>query len=87
MKYTVEFSKKALKAFLKLPETIQGNITKKIYLLADDPYANNNNVKKLQGTENCYRLRVGDYRVLYIILNKKIVIEVINIAHRREAYR
>ena len=77
MKYKVEFTKKALKAFLRLSESIQDNIVRKIDVLSDDPYSNNN-VKKLQGIENCYRLRVGDYRVLYRVLNNKVIIEIIN---------
>jgi len=87
MTYQIEFSKKSLKAFLKLPQSMQGNLMKKIQRLADNPYAVNNNIKKLQGEDDCYRLRVGDYRVLYRILTKKLMIEVIHIAHRREAYR
>lgn len=86
MKYKVEFTKKALKAFLRLSESIQDNIVRKIDVLSDDPYSNNN-VKKLQGIENCYRLRVGDYRVLYRVLNNKVIIEIINIAHRKEVYQ
>lgn len=87
MKYKIEFSKKSLKAFLALPKLVQGHILKKIEILTDDPYASRNDVKKLQGMEDCYRLRAGDYRVLYQILKAKIVIEVINIAHRKEAYK
>ena len=56
-------------------------------MLIDNPYTSRNDVKKLQGMEDCYRLRVGDYRVLYRILKTKIVIEIINIAHRKEVYR
>lgn len=87
MRYRVEFSKKSVKAFLKLPKTIKGNITKKIELLAIDPYAEYNDVKKLSGEIDVYRLRVGDYRIIYRIERHKVVIEIVRIAHRREVYR
>jgi len=44
-------------------------------------------VKKLQGVENTYRLRVGNYRIIYRVLNEKVIIEVINIGHRQEVYK
>lgn len=86
MNYQIEFTKKALKSFVKLPKEIQNTVVNKLNLLSVAPYATNNNVKKLQGDIDCYRLRVGDYRVLYRILNERLIIEVIHIAHRREAY-
>lgn len=43
-------------------------------------------VKKLQGQDN-YRLRVGDYRILYLVENADLVILVVAIGHRREVYR
>lgn len=87
MQYRVEFGKKSIKALLKLPKSIQSHITKKIEILATDPYAEHNDVKKLSGELHAYRLRVGDYRVLYRILQGKVIIEIIHIAHRREVYR
>jgi len=87
MSYRVEFNKKSIKALLKLPKSIQSNITKRIENLATDPYAGHNDVKKLSGELQAYRLRVGDYRVLYRILHDKVIIEIIHIAHRREVYR
>lgn len=55
--------------------------------LGDDPYQEGLAVRKLTGHGNRYRLRVGDYRVIYRIDNDKLVIEVIEVGHRREAYR
>ena len=43
--------------------------------------------KKLSATENAYRIRVGDYRVLYEIQDRRLVVLVVHVAHRREAYR
>ena len=87
MSYQIKFNKKSLKTFLKMPKTSQNAIISKLTLLAENPYAVNNNIKKLQGLKDSYRLRLGDYRILYRLINKQLIIEVINIAHRREAYR
>ena len=43
--------------------------------------------KKLSATENAYRIRVGDYRVLYEIQDRRLVVLVVRVAHRREVYR
>ena len=43
--------------------------------------------KKLSATDNAYRIRVGDYRVLYEIEDRRLVVLVVRVAHRREAYR
>lgn len=43
-------------------------------------------VKKLSGAESLYRVRVGDYRIIYEIQDKTLVVLVVKVAHRREAY-
>ena len=87
MEYRVEFSKKSMKALFKLPKIVQSNIIKKIERLATDPYSEYNDVKKLSGELDAYRLRAGDYRVIYRILKDDVIIEIIHVAYRREVYR
>lgn len=86
-RFNIEFTKKALKALLKIPTSIRGTILQKIDLLATDPYNANNNIKQLKTDAIAYRLRIGDYRVIFVLdpLNKLITI--VNIAHRKEVYR
>lgn len=43
--------------------------------------------KKLAGREAAYRLRVGDYRIVYTVNDREIIVEIIRIGHRREVYR
>ena len=43
--------------------------------------------KKLQGTGDFYRIRIGDYRVVYQVENERLVVVVVNVAHRRDIYR
>lgn len=87
MKYKVSFTKHATKELLKLPSAIREIILRKIKFLANDPYAINNNIKKLQGIENCYRIRIGDHRVIYRIIKTRLIIEIIKIGHRQEIYQ
>jgi mRNA interferase RelE/StbE len=85
--YEIQLSKSARKVYLKLPSSTRALIYEKLLALAQSPMIQNNNVKKLQGIENAYRLRVGDFRVIYCLYHDKLVIEVINIGHRKEVYR
>lgn len=82
MKVTITL--KAQKAFLKLPTNIQKRIATSIDDLATNPLPNG--VKKLTNQPG-YRIRVGDYRILYIINIKSKVLTVTSIAHRSVVYR
>lgn len=53
--------------------------------LADNPYPVKS--RKLQGSESSYRIRIGDYRVIYQIDTKKKVIIIYHIRHRKEVYK
>lgn len=80
----VIWRKKATKQFLKLPRTDRDAILEKIDLLAAG--APNLDIKKLKG-EDLYRLRVGVYRVIYHKEDKKLLIDIVLVAHRKEAYK
>jgi mRNA interferase RelE/StbE len=69
-----------------LPANVSALIRSKLDLLAQDPYAPNNNAKKLQGRDG-YRLRIGDWRVIYELHDKTIVLYVVTIAPRGGAYQ
>lgn len=84
MAWTVEFTRAAAKARDRLPQVIRERILRAVVELADNPYGSAN-VKALQARAG-YRLRVGDYRVLYTLESQRLVIEVIRIAHRSDAY-
>jgi mRNA interferase RelE/StbE len=82
MKYDVEFKPRAVKDIEKLPSRVQTNIIKDIEVMSDDL---SGDVKKLTNFTPEYRLRVGDYRVLFEIENKSIIVYMVR--HRREVYR
>lgn len=85
MSYEVKFSKGAKKQFRKLPLDVQQRIQTKINDLAIEPRPNG--VKKLQGDDNSYRLRVGDYRVIYEVVDNVLIVTVIKIGHRSDIYK
>jgi mRNA interferase RelE/StbE len=83
--YEVEFSRGAKKQFRKLPIDVQQRIQTKINELAIEPRPNG--VKKLQGDDNSYRVRVGDYRVVYELDDDVLIITVIKVGHRSDIYK
>ena len=84
--YKIIFAKKAQKALLQLPKNTAQLVRKKLEQLAIDPYAPMTNAKKLQNRSG-YRLRIGDWRVIYEIQNNELVVLVLKIAQRKEVYR
>jgi mRNA interferase RelE/StbE len=82
MKYSVQFKPQAVKDIEKLPSRVQTNIIKDIEVMSGDL---SGDVKRLTNFTPEYRLRVGDYRVLFEIENKNII--VYRVRHRREVYR
>ncbi len=85
--YRVELTRSAKKEFDALPERIRGNVLDTIRLLAVNPFTELLNRKKLKGADNLYRVRLGDYRVVYEIRQAVLTVLVIKIGHRRDVYR
>lgn len=85
MSYKVEILRGALKQLKKIPSELQERIKIKIDDLATEPRPNG--VKKLKGKENAYRIRVGDYRVIYDIFDELLVVSVVEVGHRRNIYK
>ncbi len=83
-KYTVFVGKKAEKFLNILPEPYFSTITIAIAELENDPRPQG--CKKLKGNTS-YRIRVGNYRIVYDILDDTLVIIVINIGHRKNVYK
>jgi mRNA interferase RelE/StbE len=69
----------------KLPNTVVARVMAKARTLADDPFPQG--VKKLHGKEDTYRLRVGDYRVVYSVDTRAKVVDLIYARHRKDIYR
>ena len=84
MRYEVLILPTAEKETDKLPSTIHRRISRRILSLEDNPRPRG--AKKLSGSEE-YRLRVGDYRVLYSVDDNRCTVTVFAVGHRREVYR
>ena len=80
----VKITAKAQKSFLKLPDNIQKRIADAIDGLAENPLPTG--VKKLTNQPG-YRIRVGDYRILYIIDSKNKILTIVLVAHRSVVYK
>ena len=82
MIYEVEFKPRALKDLKALPESARRRVIAKIEALRNDLAGD---VKRLTNFTHEYRLRVGDYRVLFEVEGRRII--VYRIIHRKDAYR
>jgi mRNA interferase RelE/StbE len=82
--YKVVLTKSAEKELTKLPSTVILKIVPELQSLENLPRPNG--CKKLKGFENLWRIRVGDYRVIYSIEDVILVVEVQAIGHRRNVY-
>lgn len=85
MEYTVIYKKGVDKELARLPKHDYLRITEKILSLASDPRPYG--CIKLAGSINEYRIRIGNYRVLYTIEDDIVTLYVIKIAHRKDVYR
>ena len=82
--YSIELKRSAAKELADLPVKDRGRIVARIQALAEDPRPPG--AEKLSGQER-YRVRQGDYRILYEIHDQILLIVVVRIAHRRDVYR
>ena len=85
MSYRIEFTPATARAFKKLPQSVQSRMAPKVDALASIPRPHG--VEKLAGHENRYRIRVGEYRIIYIIDDGPRLLTIAAIGHRREVYR
>lgn len=83
--YSITFARSARKELEKLPINIAERIVGKITLLSANPRPNG--VAKLQGRNNLWRMRVGEYRIIYSIDDNHKIVDISVIRHRRDVYR
>jgi mRNA interferase RelE/StbE len=83
--YRIEFVKQAAKQFKSLPYQVQQKLKPQIDSLITDPRPSG--VVKLSGQDNLYRIRVGNYRVIYSIQDNQLLVLVVKVGHRKDVYR
>jgi mRNA interferase RelE/StbE len=83
--YKVLTTKSFAKALLRIPTNWQKRIVEKIKEVASDPYGKHNNVTKLQGRDG-FRLRVGDWRVIYVLHDDRVELWALEVGPRGVIY-
>lgn len=85
MSYKVEFASRAIKDLRSIPRTYQGKIIDKTESLSENPFPRG--CLKLKGLqEELWRVRVGDYRILYQVDETIKIVDVRRIGHRKDIY-
>ena len=83
-KYAIEIKPSARRELNNLNDNLIARIVPKIEGLADNPRPSG--CRKLRGYTDLWRIRVGDYRVVYIVDDDRKIVSVTRIAHRRDVY-
>ena len=85
MSYTLQYRASVKRDMRRLDAATARRVDAAILALAD--LARPPGCVKLSGTSGLWRIRVGDYRVVYEIRDKELIVLVVSVAHRREVYR
>ena len=83
--YTLQFRPAAVRQLRKLPKDALGRLRTATEALCDQPRPPG--AGKLAGTDDLWRIRVGDFRVVYTISDEALVVTVVRVANRRQVYR
>jgi len=84
-RYQVEFTRPAAKEVAALSRDVQERIILRVTALSENPRPHG--VQKLEGQTDLYRIRVGSYRVIYAIVDERLIVTVVRIADRKDVYR
>lgn len=85
MPHRVELTAKADAELSALPAKVQRQVIGKLRILRDNPRPPQ--AKRLEGVDHLYRLRSGDYRILYQVQDEVLLVLVVRIGHRSDVYR
>ena len=85
MAFSIEWKKSTRKDLRKLPASVVDRIVEAVEGLAENPFPHG--VEKLAGSEHAYRIRLGDYRIVYEVVAELKLIEVQRVRHRKDVYR
>lgn len=85
MSYEVQLAPAAVRQLRKLPPDARRRIQAAVELLAETPRPPG--AKKLSGTSGDWRVRTGDYRIIYEIRDAQLIVLVVSMGHRRDIYK
>ncbi len=83
-KFTILFARSARKELENLPDTVVERVLSSIDKLFSEPFPHG--CKKLKGEKNLWRIRVGEYRIIYSVFSDSLVVDIVRIRHRKEVY-
>ena len=85
MAFRIEWKKSTRKDLRKLPASTMERVIETVESLADNPFPHG--VEKLSGSEHAYRIRLGDYRIVYEVVTESKLVEIQRVRHRKDVYR
>jgi mRNA interferase RelE/StbE len=85
VRYRIEFTQKAFDQFAHLPEKTQAKLSSEIDTLSDEPRPHG--ARKITGLDDCYRIRYGDYRLIYAVIDECLVVLIVRAGHRKDVYK
>jgi len=83
--YQIDWKSSARKELRKLPSGMIQKIMAEVESLVENPFPPD--CRKLTGSEQTWRIRIGNYRVIYNVLSAVLIIEIVRVAHRKDVYR
>ena len=83
--YQIDWKSSARKELRKLPSDMIQKIMAEVESLVENPFPPD--CRKLTGSEQTWRIRIGNYRVIYNVLSAVLIIEIVRVAHRKDVYR
>ncbi|OOG21464.1 addiction module toxin RelE [Thioalkalivibrio denitrificans] len=83
--YRIEWKQSARKELRKLDRPLVSRLLKAIEPLAKEPRPPGS--RRLLGSDHTYRIRVGEYRVVYSVLDSILIVQIVAVGHRRQIYR
>lgn len=83
--YKIEWKRSAVKELKTISKGSLGSIVSKVEELSENPIPLE--CRKLKGSDHIYRVRVGNYRIIYEVMDKELIVQIIRVRHRKDAYR
>ena len=83
--FKISWKASAARELRRLPRDLVNRVVVAVQQLSANPHPPGS--KKLVGSQQTYRIRLGDYRVIYNVVTQTASIEIISVAHRRDVYR
>jgi mRNA interferase RelE/StbE len=87
-RYAIKIHKNAAKYLRALPANTRERVRTKIDLLAENPYGTSRlDIKPMEGEEGLWRLRIGSFRLIYEVVQERLLVYILTIRHRGDVYK